>query len=111
MKLVVAYVDAGEYEGLREELLTLGIPTLSVSDSTASLPESTVSASYRGTAIESHTRPKVRAECVVSDELVDTVVDAVLKHEGKGAFTFVIAVEQAKPMSYVATGLAAEGVA
>ena len=48
MKLVVAYVDAGEYEGLREELLTLGIPTLSVSDSTASLPESTVSASYRG---------------------------------------------------------------
>ena len=47
----------------------------------------------------------------MSDELVDTVVEAILKHEGKGAFTFVLGVEQAKPMSYVATGLAAEGVA
>jgi nitrogen regulatory protein P-II 1 len=112
MKLVVAYVDGAEYESLREELLSLGIPTLSVSDVAASLPEATVSATYRGTAIETHTRPKVRAECVVSDELVSTVVDAVLKREGKGAFTFVIAVEQANPMSYVATGVeAVEGVA
>ena len=47
----------------------------------------------------------------MSDELVDTVVEAVLKHEGKGAFTFVLGVEQAKPMAYVATGPAAEGVA
>jgi nitrogen regulatory protein PII len=109
MKLVVAYIDAGEYEALREELLALGVPTLSVTDATASLPESTVSASYRGTAIESHTRPKVRADCVVSDELVSTVVDAVLKHEGKGAFTFVVPVEQAHPASYVATGLTVEG--
>jgi nitrogen regulatory protein PII len=112
MKLVVAYVDAVEYESLREELLSLGIPTLSVTDVTASLPEATVSASYRGTAIESHTRPKVRAECVVVDKLVPTVVEAVLKREGKGAFTFVVPVEQAQPESYVATGLpAVEGVA
>ena len=112
MKLVVAYIDGAEYESLREELLDLGVPTLSVADVAASLPEATVSGTYRGTAIESHTRPKVRAECVVSDDLVSTVVDAVLKHEGKGAFTFVIAVEQAQPASFVATGAAAvEGVA
>jgi len=105
MKLVVAYIDGVEYEALRTELLALGVPTLSVADVAASLPETTTTASYRGTAIESHTRPKVRAECVVSDELVSTVVDAVLKHEGKGAFTFVLAVEQAEPASYVATGV------
>src|SRR3954453_11553747 len=112
MKLVVAYVDGAEYESLREELLALGIPTLSVTDVAASLPEATVAATYRGTAIESHTRPKVRAECVVGDELVSTVVDAVLKREGKGAFTFVVPVEQAPRMAYVATGAeAVEGVA
>ena len=112
IKLVVAYIDGAEYEALREELLGLGIPTLSVADVAASLPESTVSATYRGTAIDSHTRPKVRAECVVGDDLVATVVDAVLKHEGKGAFTFVVPVEQAQPASYVAMGTeAVEGVA
>ena len=84
MKFVVAYIDGAEYESLREELLGLGIPMLSVADVAASRPEATVSGTYRGTAIESHTRPKVRAECVVSDDLVSTVVDAVLKHEGKG---------------------------
>ncbi|HWH93870.1 MAG TPA: P-II family nitrogen regulator [Baekduia sp.] len=112
MKLVVAYVDGAEYESFREELLGLGIPTLSVADVAASLPEATVAASYRGTAIETHTRPKVRAECVVGDDLVSTVIDAVLKREGKGAFAFVLPVEQAQPMSYVATGAeAVEGVA
>lgn len=106
MKLVVAYIDGAEYQGLREELLALGIPTLSVADVAASLPEATVSASYRGATISSHTRPKVRAECVVSDDLVPTVLEIVLKHEGNGAFTFVVAVEQALPASYVATGVA-----
>jgi nitrogen regulatory protein PII len=112
MKLVVAYVDAAEFDGLRAELVGLGIPTMSVADVAGSLPDATVSGSYRGTAIESHTRPKVRAECVVGDDLVSTVVEAVLKHEGKGVFTYVVPVEQAEPMSYVATGgTAVEGVA
>lgn len=111
MKLVVAYIDGAEFEPFREDMLGLGIPTLSVADAGGSLPDSTVAGTYRGTAIESHMRPKVRMECVVSDELVSTVIETVLKHEGKGAFTFVVGVEQAHPESYVATGEGAvEGV-
>ena len=49
-------------------------------------------------------RPKVRIECVIGDELVSTVMQTVLKHEGKGAFAFVLPVEHAEPASYVAGG-------
>ena len=112
MKLIVAYIDGGEFEPFREELIALGIPTLSIADAGGAMAEPTVSGSYRGTNIETHVRPKVRLECVVSDDLVPSVVDTVLKHEGKGAFAFVIPVEQAQPASYVAVGAGAvEGVA
>jgi len=104
MKLVVAYIDGSEFDTFREELLGLGIPTLSVADAAGSLPDATVAGTYRGATIESHVRPKVRMECVVSDDLVSTVVETVLKHEGKGAFAFVVGVEQAHPASYVAAG-------
>ena len=103
MKLVVAYIDGSEYESFREELVGLGIPTMSIADVGGSLPESTVTGSYRGTNIETHVRPKVRMECVVSDELVATFIDTVLKHEGKGAFAYVVDVEQAQPATYVAS--------
>jgi nitrogen regulatory protein PII len=108
MKLIVAYIDAGEFEPFREELVGLGIPTLSIADAGGAMPTPPVAGSYRGTAFESHVRPKVRLECVVGDELVPTVVETALKHEGKGAFTFVMPVEQAQPASYVAHG---DGVA
>jgi len=111
VKLIVAYIDGAEFEPFREELVGLGIPTLSVADAGGALPDATVAGTYRGTTIESHVRPKVRVECVVGDDLVSTVVDAVLKHEGKGAFAFVVAVEQAYPASYVATGDGAVEVA
>jgi len=112
MKLIVAYIDGAEFEPFREEMVGLGIPTLSVAEAGGALPAPTAAGSYRGTNIETHVRPKVRVECVVSDELVSTVVDNVLKHEGKGAFAFVVPVEQAHPASYVALGDAAvEGVA
>jgi nitrogen regulatory protein PII len=112
MKLIVAYIDAAEFEPLREDLLGLGIPTLSLADAGGAMPNAPVAGSYRGAAMESHVRAKVRVECVVGDELVATAVETVLKHEGKGAFAFVIAVEQALPASYVAVGDGAvEGVA
>ena len=112
MKLVVAYIDGTEFEPFREEMVALGVPTLSVADAAGALPDSTVTGTYRGAAIESHVRAKVRMECVVRDELVSTVIETVLKHEGKGAFAFVVGVEQAHPESYVAAADGAvEGVA
>jgi nitrogen regulatory protein PII len=103
MKLVVAYIDGAEFEAFREELIGLGIPTMSIADVGGSLPESTVTGTYRGTSIETHVRPKVRMECVVADDLVAMFIDTVLKHEGKGAFAYVLDVEQAQPARYVAS--------
>jgi nitrogen regulatory protein PII len=107
MKLVVAYIDGAEYEPFREELIALGVPTMSIADVGGSLPTPDVAGTYRGTAIESNVRPKVRMECVVGDDLVGPIIDTVLKHEGKGAFAYVLDVEQAQPEKYVATGAAA----
>ena len=108
MKLVVAYIDSAEFEPLREELLGLGIPTLSVAQSGGALPQPAVTGKYRGETIDSNVRPKARMECVLSDDRVPIVIDAVLKREGKGAFAFVVPVEDAKPSTYVA--MAAEVV-
>ena len=102
MKLVVAYIDGAEFEAVREELLSAGIPTLSVAEAGGSLPQPAVTGRYRGGTIDSNVRPKVRMECVLSEDRVSTVVDAVLKREGTGAFAFVLAVDEAHPASYVA---------
>lgn len=104
MKMVVAYVEPGRYEQIREDLLGLGFPSLSVVSASGSLPEATVSATYRGTAIEGHSRPKARLECVVGADHASTVVDTVLADGGDRSFVFVLPVEQAYPAEMVVSG-------
>jgi nitrogen regulatory protein PII len=101
MKMVVAYVDRDRFEPIREELLELGFLSLSVLDARGSFPEATVTGHYRGAALEEHTRPKSRLECVVGGEQVSTVIDTVLKHGGERTFAFVAAVEQTYPTATV----------
>ena len=101
MKLVVAYIERETFEPIREELLALGFPSLSLLDASGSIPEPTVSGSYRGSAIEAHSRPKARVECVAGDEQIETVKETVLKHAGDRCFVFVIPVEQAYPTDTV----------
>ena len=107
MKVVVAYIDREAFEPIREDLLELGFPSLSVNDASGSIPEATVSGSYRGASVESHSRPKARVECVVGDENVTVVMDTVLKHAGDRSFVFVVPVEQAYPTDTI--NLASDG--
>jgi nitrogen regulatory protein PII len=107
MKLVVAYVDSAEFEPIRVELIELGIPTMSITNAGGSHAEADVTGSYRGAAMESHVRPKVRIEAVVSDDTAPALVDTLLRHEGKGMFTYVVNVEQALPETYVGKAAAA----
>jgi len=102
MKLVVAYIEPGSIERLREELLTLGISAFSTWDATGAVPESTVTGQYRGVQIESHSRPKTRVECVVGEEHVNEVVDKLIELGGERKFAFVLGVESAFPMDTVA---------
>ncbi len=107
MKMVVAYVDTERFEQIREDLLGLGFLSLSVSNANGSVPEATVSGTYRGATIERHLRPKARLECVVGAEHVSTVVETVIRDGGERTFVFVVPVEQAYPAAAVKT----EGVA
>ncbi len=107
MKMVVGYIDRDRFDGIRQELLELGFLSLSVLEASGSVPEATVSGTYRGVSIEDHLRPKARVECVVGDEHVQTIIDTILKHAGERVFTFVVAIEQAQPMARVKGGEAA----
>jgi nitrogen regulatory protein PII len=97
MKMVVAYVDPERFEGIREALLGLGFPSLSAGTAAGTVPEATVTATYRGAAVEQHSRPKARLECVVGAAHAATVVETVLKEGGERTFVFVVAVESAYP--------------
>jgi nitrogen regulatory protein PII len=101
MKMVVAYVDRDVFEPIREELLALGFLSLSVMEASGSVPEATVTATYRGVPIEQHLRPKVRIECVVGPAHVATVVDTVLTRGGERSFVVVVPVEEAYPTQTV----------
>jgi nitrogen regulatory protein P-II 1 len=103
MKMVVAYIDPERFEGIREELREQGFGTLSLLSATGSVPEATLSGSYRGATVEGHSRPKARLECIVGADHTDTVVDTVLKNAGERSFVFVIPVEQAHPVETVRT--------
>lgn len=111
MKMVVAYIDPGSFEPIREELLGLGFRSLSISEASGSVPEPTATVSYRGTTMENHLRPKTRLECVVATDDVSTVVDTVLKHAGERRFVFVVAVEQAWPSDAVSDDASVAAVA
>jgi nitrogen regulatory protein PII len=97
MKLVVGYVDPDRFEGIREALLGLGFPSLSALSAAGTVPEATVTATYRGAAVEQHSRPKARLECIVGDEHASTMVDTVLSEGGERTFVFVLPVESAYP--------------
>jgi nitrogen regulatory protein PII len=103
MKMVVAYVEPERFDPIRDDLLGLGFASISVVNASGSVPEATISASYRGTKIEQHLRPKARIECVVGADHASTVVETILKHGGERSFVFVVPVEQAYPTETVKT--------
>ena len=99
MKMVVAYVRHEAFEPVREELLELGFPSLTVSEVKGSGRQKGIVETYRGAAVTNHLRPKIKIECVVEDSDVQTIVDTVLKHARTGNVgdgkVFVIPVESA----------------
>jgi len=99
MKLVAAYVRHEAFEPIRLELLELGFPSLTVIEVKGSGRQKGITERYRGSAVTSYLRPKVKIECVVADGDVQTVVDTILRHARTGEIgdgkVFVLPVEQA----------------
>lgn len=99
MKMVVAYVRHEAFEPVREELLELGFPSLTVTEVKGSGRQKGIVETYRGAAVTNHLRPKIKIECVVEDSDAQTIVDTILKHARTGNVgdgkVFLMPVEQA----------------
>ena len=99
MKLVCAYIRHEAFEPIRTELLELGFPSLSIMEVKGSGRQKGITERYRGAEVTNYLRPKIKIECVVATEDVQTIVDTILKHARTGAVgdgkVFVMPVEQA----------------
>ena len=98
MKKIEAYIRHEAFEPIRMELLTLGFPSLSISEVKGSGRQKGITERYRGSELTNHLRPKIKVECAVADRDVQTIVDTILKHARTGAVgdgkVFVLPVEE-----------------
>jgi nitrogen regulatory protein P-II 1 len=99
MKKIEAYIRHEAFEPIRGELLSLGFPSLTISEVKGSGRQKGVTERYRGAKLTNYLRPKVKLECVVASSDLETVVQTILKHARSGSIgdgkVFVIPVEQA----------------
>ena len=111
MKKVEAYIRHEAFEPIRNELLQLGFPSLSISEVKGSGRQKGITERYRGAELTNYLRPKVKVECVVATNDVRTVVDTILTHARTGGVgdgkLFVLPVEEAYR---VRTGEAGEDI-
>ena len=111
MKKIEAYIRHEAFEPIRTELLTLGFPSLTISEVKGSGRQKGITERYRGAELTNWLRPKVKLECVVSTRDVQTVVETILRHARTGEIgdgkVFVLPVEDAYR---VRTGEAGEDV-
>src|SRR4051812_6466741 len=98
MKKIGAYIRHEAFEPIREELLRLGFPSLSISEVKGSGRQKGITERYRGAELTNYLRPKVKLECVVADRDVQSIVETILKHARTGAVgdgkVFVLPVDE-----------------
>jgi nitrogen regulatory protein P-II 1 len=99
MKKVEAFIRHEAFEPIRNELVELGFPSLSITEVKGSGRQKGLTEKYRGAEVTNYLRPKIKVECVVATEDVQTVVDAILKHARTGNIgdgkVFVVPVDEA----------------
>jgi nitrogen regulatory protein PII len=99
MKKVEAFIRHEAFEPIRNDLLNLGFPSLSISEVKGSGRQKGITERYRGAQLTNWLRPKVKLECVVATRDVETVVETILKHARTGSIgdgkVFVMPVEEA----------------
>ena len=99
MKMIIAYIRHEAFEPIRNELLALGFPSLSISEVKGSGRQKGITERYRGAELTNYLRPKIKIECVVEAKDVPTIVESILKHARTGSIgdgkVFVTPVEEA----------------
>jgi nitrogen regulatory protein P-II 1 len=84
VKKIEAFVRHEAFEPIRQELLNLGFPSMSITEVKGSGRQKGITERYRGAELTNYLRPKLKIECVVADQDVATVVDTVLRHARTG---------------------------
>ena len=99
MKKIEAFIRHEAFEPIRMELLSLGFPSLSISEVKGSGRQKGITERYRGAELTNYLRPKLKIECVVATTDVETVVECILRHARTGEIgdgkVFVMPIEQA----------------
>jgi nitrogen regulatory protein PII len=99
MKMIIAYIRHEAFEPIRNELLALGFPSLSISEVKGSGRQKGITERYRGAELTNYLRPKIKIECVVEAKDVATIIESILKHARSGSIgdgkVFVTPVEEA----------------
>jgi nitrogen regulatory protein PII len=99
MKMVIAYIRHEAFEPIREELLEAGLPSITITEVKGSGRQKAITEHYRGSQLAVHLRPKLKLECVVEEDDVETVKDAILRHARTGSVgdgkLFILPVEDA----------------
>ncbi len=99
MKMIIAYIRHEAFEPIRNELLALGFPSLSISEVKGSGRQKGITERYRGAELTNYLRPKIKIECVVEAKDVPTIIESILKHARSGSIgdgkVFVTPVEEA----------------
>ena len=98
MKKIEAYIRHEAFEPIRMDLLELGFPSISVSEVKGSGRQKGITERYRGAELTNYLRPKLKLECAVATDDVDTVVECILRHARTGSIgdgkVFVLPLEQ-----------------
>jgi nitrogen regulatory protein PII len=77
MKLVIATIRVYKLHDVKRVLAKMGIAAFNVLESKRSGPQKGPTSLHRGAEYSTNLVPKVRVEAVVSDTLVDKLVDAI----------------------------------
>src|SRR3979490_2392640 len=84
MKMIVAVIKPFKLDEVREALTTLGIQGLTVSEVKGFGRQKGQTEIYRGAEYSVSFLPKVKIEVVVTDDLTETVVEAIQKSANTG---------------------------
>lgn len=99
MKLVMAIIKPFRLDDVREALSEIGVQGITVTEVKGFGRQKGHTELYRGAEYVVDFLPKVKVEAVVTDELVDQVIEAVSKAANSGKIgdgkIFVTSVEQA----------------
>src|SRR3954453_13665501 len=108
MKKIEAFIRHEAFEPIRTELLSLGFPSLSISEVKGSGRQKGITERYRGAELTNYRRPKGKIGGVVATPDVPTIVETILKHGRTGAVgdgkVFVLPVEEAYRIRTVEPG-------